>query len=121
MSRTFQRPFPSVTRQMEAFGQRLKLARLRRGLTAVLFAERMGVSRDTLSRLEKGDPSIALGTYMRALRVLGLDQDIDAVADDDVLGRKLQDLNLPGQRRARTPKATPAASEPGQEGPDGQA
>ena len=57
---------------------------------------------------------------MRALRVLGLDQDIDAVADDDVLGRKLQDLNLPGQRKARTPKAAPASSEAVQDGPDGQ-
>ena len=59
------------------------LARLRRELPTVLFAERLGISRDTLSRLEKGDPNIALGTYMRALRVLGLDKDMDAIARDD--------------------------------------
>ena len=50
--------------------------------------------------LEKGDPNIALGTYARALRVLGLDRDLDEVARDDELGRKLQDLRLP-QRRTR--------------------
>ena len=83
---------------MEALGQRLRLARLRRNLPTVLFAQRMGVSRDTLNRLEKGDATVALGTYMRALRVLGLDPDIDAVARDDELGRKLQDLNLSTQR-----------------------
>ena len=100
MPRTFQRPFPSVEKPMQAFGERLRAARLRRGITTVLFAQRMGVSRDTLSRLEKGQPTIALGTYVRALRVLGLDKDIDVVARDDELGRKLQDLKLP-QRRLR--------------------
>lgn len=94
MPRTFQRPFPSVVKQVEALGHRMRLARLRRRLSAVLFAERLGVSRDTLNRLEKGDPNVALGTYMRALRVLGLDKDLDAVARDDELGRKLQDIEI---------------------------
>jgi hypothetical protein len=68
----------------------------------------MGISRATLSRLEKGDPAIALGTYMRALRVLGLDKDLDAVARDDELGRKLQDLNLPKRpRRGPTSSRSP--------------
>lgn len=93
---------------MRALGERLKLARLRRELSTVLFAERLGISRDTLSRLEKGDPNIALGTYMRALRVLGLDKDVDAVARDDELGRKLQDLKLPGQRKPRTERPSTA-------------
>jgi transcriptional regulator with XRE-family HTH domain len=83
-----------VEKQMRALGQRLKVARLRRRIPSTLFAERMGVSRDTLNRLEKGNPTIAFGTYMRALRVLGLDQDIDAVARDDALGRALQDQKL---------------------------
>jgi len=88
---------------MQAFGLRLKAARLRRGLTTILFAERVGISRDTLNRLEKGDPTIALGTYLRALRVLGLDKDMDAVARDDELGRKLQDLKLL-ERKPRQPR-----------------
>jgi transcriptional regulator with XRE-family HTH domain len=92
MARTFQRPFPSVAKQAQELGERMRLARWRRKLSTVLFAERMGISRETLRRLEAGDPNIALGTYMRALRVLGLDQDIDTVARDDVLGRKLQDV-----------------------------
>lgn len=79
---------------MKELGERLRLARLRRELPAGLFAERMGVSRETLRRLENGDHTIAVGTYLRALRVLGLDRDIDEVAKDDVLGRKLQDIAL---------------------------
>ena len=94
MGRSFQRQFPSVEKQMHALGQRLKVARLRRGITASLFAERMGVSRDTLNRLEKGNANIAIGTYMRALRALDLDKDIDTVGRDDKLGRALQDQTL---------------------------
>jgi transcriptional regulator with XRE-family HTH domain len=102
---------------MQAFGQRLKAARLRRRLTTVLFAERMGISRDTLNRLEKGDATIALGTYLRALRILGLDKDLDAVARDDDLGRKLQDLNL----LARKPRQPHSGKDSGSKGTgDGQ-
>lgn len=71
----------------------MRLARKRRRLSMQLFAERVNVSRETLRRLEQGDYTIAIGTYMRALRVLGLDGYIDNVARDDELGRKLQDSN----------------------------
>lgn len=73
-------------------------------------AERMAISRDTLNRLEKGDPTVALGTYLRALRILGLDRDLDLLAKDDELGRKLQDLGLEpsasgrAKRQARKPR-----------------
>jgi transcriptional regulator with XRE-family HTH domain len=110
MTRTFHSPFPSITKQLAALGERLRNARLRRELTTVLFAERLGVSRDTLNRLEKGDPNIAIGTYMKALRVLGLDQDIDQVARDDVVGRKLQDRALPPRRKAQITVAIEAAT-----------
>ncbi len=91
--------FPSVLKQLAALGERLRLARARRGLQTELFAERVGVSRETLRRMEKGDSTIAIGTYLRALRVLGLDKDIDQLAADDELGRKLQDLALTGARK----------------------
>lgn len=102
MPRTFPKPFPALERQMTALGGRLSLARKRRRITTIQMAERMGISRDTLNRLEKGDPNIALGTYLRALRVLGLDGDMDLLAADDVLGRKLQDLELEPATRTRS-------------------
>lgn len=94
MPKTTLPTFPKALLQLTALGERLRLARRRRAITAALFAERMGISRETLRRLEKGDPTIAIGTYVRALRVLGLDGDLDAVAKDDELGRKLQDITL---------------------------
>src|SRR5579863_7732079 len=106
MGRSFRRPFPSVDKQTRSLGERLKEARLRRSISTGLFAERMGTSRDTLNRLEKGDPTIALGTYLRALRILGLDREVDALARDDELGRKLQDVMLRNRRlRSTQPSA----------------
>lgn len=72
-------------------GARLALARGRRKLSSTLFAERMGVSRNTLARLERGDTGVALGMYLKALRILGLESSLELVAQEDPLGRKLQD------------------------------
>lgn len=89
---------PASTKLSHSLGQRLALARCRRELSTTVFAERVGISRNTLKRLESGDPNVSLGTYLRALRVLGLDADLDMVARDDALGRKLQDLKSLGNR-----------------------
>lgn len=102
MPRTYPTFFPKAKRQLESLGTRLREARLRRKIAAGHFAERMGVSRDTLNRLERGDGTIAIGTYLRALAVLGLDADLDQVATNDALGRQLQDAEL-APRRARKP------------------
>ena len=98
MPRTHLPLLPTLAKLARALGQRLQLARCRRDLSTTVFAERVGVSRNTLKRLEEGDPNVSLGTYLRALRVLGLEADIDVVACDDVLGRKLQDLKSLGKR-----------------------
>ena len=101
MVRTYLPPFAGARRQLESLGERLRLARKRRRISTVLMAQRVGVSRDTLNRAEKGDPAVSLGTYLRVLRVLGLDSDLDHLAADDALGRKLQDLALePGGRKS---------------------
>ncbi len=101
MAKRSQPAFPAARRRAAALGQRLRDARLRRRMSATVMAERAGVSRDTLHRLEKGDVSISLAGFLRVLEVLGLADDVDAVAKDDVLGRKLQDMNQVGPRPRR--------------------
>ncbi len=92
--------FPQEQRLLSAFGERLRLARLRRKLSMVTVAQRAGVSRTSLYNAEAGDPGATLGTYLRILAVLGLETDIQALAADDKVGRKLQDLALePGTKR----------------------
>ncbi|MDR3409519.1 MAG: helix-turn-helix transcriptional regulator [Formivibrio sp.] len=88
-------------------GGRLALARGRRKLSTTLFAERMGISRNTLARLESGDTGVSLGMYLKALRILGLESSLELVAQEDPLGRKLQDNVTLGEmpaRGARTPR-----------------
>lgn len=97
--------FPRYRRAAEALGDRLRLARLRRRISATEMAQRVGVSRMTIYKLEKGDLSVGLGILVRALGVLGLDTDLDLLARDDELGRRLQDVSLPTRPR-RTPPRT---------------
>lgn len=85
--------------QLTALGTRLRQARLRRSLTMAQVAERADISRETLKRLEWGDGG-SLHGLLAVLRVLRLEADLNAIARDDVLGRKLQDLNLPERIRA---------------------
>lgn len=91
---------PKQQRTLERLGENIKLARLRRDLTAEQVAERAGISRTTLTRVEKGDPGTSIGIYLKVLFVLGLDQDLVKVAEDDLLGRRLQDAKLIPKERA---------------------
>lgn len=91
---------PSVQKVLTELGENIKLARLRRGLSSELVAERAGISRATLVNVEKGSPSVAMGIYMSVLNSLGLEKDILLVGKDDELGRKLQDLQLVTRKRA---------------------
>ena len=85
--------------QLSALGERLRAARLRRKLTQAMLAERVGVTLPTIRKLEAGHPSSSLATVIRVLQALGLAQDIDALAAQDVLGRELQDGDLKQTRR----------------------
>ena len=91
---------PNQQRTLAAFGENIKYARLRRDLSSVQVAERAGISRNTLIKIEKGDEGVAVGYYFRVLAVLGLDKDILLVAKDDELGRRLQDAKLSVKERA---------------------
>jgi transcriptional regulator with XRE-family HTH domain len=93
--------FPRYQRLAVSLGERLRVARLRRRMSATEMAERMGVSRMTLYSLEKGDLSVGLGILVRALGVLGLEEDLGRLAADDELGRKLADAAARPSRRAR--------------------
>lgn len=93
---------PKLERLLKEMGEQIKLARLRRKLSAEQIAERAGISRRTLYSVEKGKSSVSIGIYTKVLNVLNLEKDILLIAKDDVLGRKLQDIGL--QPKERAPK-----------------
>jgi len=85
---------PKLRKILAGLGENIKLARLRRKLTAEQVSERAGISRSTLWQVEKGEPSVSMGIYLQVLFVLGLEKDLSQIALDDVFGRKLQDAEL---------------------------
>jgi transcriptional regulator with XRE-family HTH domain len=93
---------PALQRLLTSLGENMRLARLRRRFSATMVAERAGITRTTLRAIERGDPSVMIGSYSKVLFCLGLEKDLGLLARDDELGRKLQDANLP--IKARAPK-----------------
>jgi transcriptional regulator with XRE-family HTH domain len=92
--------FPKGQRLLSELGENIRLARLRRKLSSAQVAERAGMGRSTLVKIEQGHPGVGIGHFVNVLRVLGLEQDFLLLAKDDVLGRKLQDAALATKERA---------------------
>ena len=86
--------------KMKVVGEQIRLARLRRDLSIAQVAERATCSPVTISRVEKGAPTVAIGIYLRVLYALQLDDDILLLALKDEIGRGLQDLRLKQRERA---------------------
>lgn len=91
---------PKTLRILSDLGENIRLARLRRRMTAEQLALRAGMSRKTLYQIEQGSPTVAMGNYLQALFILGLEKDMTQVAAADPLGRKLQDAGLTTAKRA---------------------
>lgn len=96
-------PLP-VAHALRKLGRDLALARRKRGISTEDMAARLFVSRNTLWRMERGDPTIALGTLATAAFVLQLLDRLTNLAAPatDALALSLDEQRLPKRiRRAR--------------------
>jgi transcriptional regulator with XRE-family HTH domain len=100
MSRITPSLLPRISRLLNEVGVHLKLARLRRRYSSEIVAQRAGITRRTLSKVEQGDPAVALGVYARVMQALRLEGDLALLGADDELGRKLQDAGITPKLRA---------------------
>jgi transcriptional regulator with XRE-family HTH domain len=96
--------YPSQARLLRELGARLRAARLRRRLSVTQIASRTEASRPTINKVEQGDPSVTLGTYLRVLAALGLEKDLALLGAEDPVGRRLQDAALETPLRAPRPR-----------------
>jgi len=96
-------PIPAA-RVLRRLGHDIRDARRRRRIPAAILAERASLSRTTLNRIEKGDPSVSMGAYATVLFSLGLSERLGEVADprQDSVGRELEEEHLP--ERIRLPR-----------------
>ncbi len=76
---------------LKQMGYQIRMVRQRRKLSVNLIAERAGVSRQSVWAVEKGSPSVVMGTYLKVLHAVGFDKDLLKVCADDPLGKFLQD------------------------------
>jgi transcriptional regulator with XRE-family HTH domain len=92
---------PKTQQLLNDLGNRLKLARLRRGLEAKQVAERAGMAPLTLRSIERGSSTVTIGAYVAVMQVLGLVEDLNLLAKEDETGRHLQDAKLTQVRRRK--------------------
>lgn len=90
---------PKTQRLLNDLGNRLKLARLRRGLEAKQVAERAGMAPLTLRSIERGSSTVTFGAYIAVMQVLGLVEELNSLAKEDETGRHLQDAKLTQAKR----------------------
>ena len=90
---------PKTIRILETVGEQIRLARLRRKISVEMVAARANVSRQTVWKVEKGSPSVAMGIYAKVLGAIGMQEDLLLIAKDDEIGRILQDAELDKRKR----------------------
>ncbi len=105
---------PGTVELLAALGERLRLARQRRKLTAAQVAARAGMAPLTLRNVERGADGVTIGAYLAVMQVLGLETDLSLLAAMDDVGRQIQDATLPGRRNTAKPggKPTPKSVAP---------
>ena len=91
----------AVRKALRKLGADIQVARKRRRLTMTIVAERAFISRNTLTRVERGDPAVALGIYTTVLFVLGMAERVGDLADPltDSVGLSLETERLPQRAR----------------------
>jgi transcriptional regulator with XRE-family HTH domain len=86
--------FPKQRKILTQYGEDLLLAMKRRGFTKKLLCERTGFDHKTVNKVFAGDPGVAIGTYLKIMAVLGMENNFAEMASYDEVGIKLQNIKL---------------------------
>jgi len=86
--------FPKQQKILRIFGEDLLLAVKRRGLTKQIICDRTGFDNKTVNKVFAGDPGVAIGTYLKIMAILGMEENFAKIAAHDETGIKLQNIQL---------------------------
>jgi transcriptional regulator with XRE-family HTH domain len=99
---------PTIKRGLRLWAENLSDWRRLSGLTQAQLADRSGISRSTLIRLEQGDGGVSLENLLRVLRALGIfellskaldpyESDLGRLRSDEKLRERIRPQRLTGQ------------------------
>ncbi len=89
----------AARKELMTLGENIRVARLRRKLTAEIIAQRAGTTRQTVAKVEDGDPAVKIGTYAAVLQALGLLKGWGQL--DDLVGDQMSLDGLPQRARLK--------------------
>ena len=112
MAKTTSPLLPFTEELLRQFGERLRLARQRRRLSAKQVAERAGMSPMTLRSLERGGSGVTMGAYLSVMQVLGIENDLGQLGKADPQGRELQDARMPAATKRAALAVSPTLASP---------
>lgn len=99
------RPVPTpIRRALQEISENLAVWRKLRGLTQAQLADRAGLGRETIVRLERGDGAVSTENLLRVMRALGILEGLPRALDpyETDVGRLRSDEQLPRRVRPRT-------------------
>ena len=104
----------AVRQEIERLAQHIVVARKRRGETQAQWARKLGVSQPTMARIERGDPSVAMASYVMCLWLinpaLGLADLVAPENDHAALEREVARVRQPRKARGAAAAEAPRAS-----------
>lgn len=106
----------AVLREIERLGLNITIARKRRGETQGQWASKLGVSQPTMARIERGDPSVAMASYVMCMWLInqarGLADLVAPLQDHAALEREVLRLRRQGKRPLTPKPASRAVAAP---------
>ncbi|MEB0033227.1 helix-turn-helix transcriptional regulator [Undibacterium sp. RTI2.1] len=72
---------PEMLARIRSLGLRIRQARIHRKWRQEDLVSRSGFSRSTIDAIERGEPGTAISSYLHVLWIMGLDRELDLIAD----------------------------------------
>lgn len=97
----------AVIQQIEQLAQNITIARKRRGESQAQWARKLGISQPTMARIERGDPSVAMASYVMCIWLIhpgaGLAELIAPQYDHAALEKEVDKVRAPRKLSPQPP------------------